>query len=64
MRRPTPCSPHPSGDGTARAIEAALKDAGLATAEVGHYNAHATSTGKGDLAEAAALHRVFRDSPR
>lgn len=58
-----PVAPHPSGDGTARAIELALRDAGLSPHEVGHYSAHATSTGKGDLAEAAAVRRVFNDSP-
>ncbi|MEU6324967.1 beta-ketoacyl-[acyl-carrier-protein] synthase family protein [Streptomyces sp. NPDC047009] len=58
-----PVAPHPSGDGTARAIETALKDAGLTPGDVGSYYAHATSTGKGDLAEAAALRRVFGDGP-
>ncbi|MEU1600907.1 hypothetical protein ABZ468_51440, partial [Streptomyces sp. NPDC005708] len=43
--------------------EAALRDAGLTPREVGHYSAHATSTGKGDLAEASAVRRVFGDSP-
>lgn len=58
-----PVAPHPSGQGTAHAIELALKDAGLTPSDVGHYSAHATSTGKGDLAEATAIRRVFGDSP-
>ena len=41
--------------GTARAIGAALRDAGLTPADIGHVNAHATSTPVGDTAEAAAI---------
>jgi 3-oxoacyl-[acyl-carrier-protein] synthase II len=55
--------PHPEGDGAVRAIEFALRDAGIAKSDVVHVNAHATSTPVGDLAEIKALHRALGDHP-
>jgi len=52
-------APHPEGDGAARAIAAALADAGVAADEVGSLNAHGTGTPHNDLAEWRALARVF-----
>jgi 3-oxoacyl-[acyl-carrier-protein] synthase II len=45
----------PSREGQARAVRAALADAGLAPADVGYVNAHATGTREGDAVEIAAL---------
>jgi 3-oxoacyl-[acyl-carrier-protein] synthase II len=47
--------PDETGAGPARAIGAALADAGIAQADVGYVNAHATSTPAGDLAEMRAI---------
>ena len=49
----------PEGAGTEIAMRAALRDAGLAPAEVGHVNAHGAGTVAMDLAEGRALGRVF-----
>ncbi|GAA3948322.1 beta-ketoacyl-ACP synthase II [Microbacterium soli] len=51
----------PEGAGAARAVEAALAQAGAAPHEVSHINAHATSTPVGDPNEFEALQRVFGD---
>jgi 3-oxoacyl-[acyl-carrier-protein] synthase II len=47
------------GDGARRAIEAALRQAGVAPGDVQHLNAHATSTPVGDQGELAAIKAVF-----
>jgi len=54
-----PIAPIPEGTGAARAIRAALADAGLPPDAVDHVNAHAASTPAGDVAEAAAIKQVF-----
>lgn len=54
---------HEQGEGLARAMENALKDAGVAVDEIGYINAHATSTSVGDRSEAAAIKRVFSANP-
>lgn len=47
------------GSGARRAMEAALKQAGLSPADIGHLNAHSTSTPVGDRGELAAIKAVF-----
>ncbi len=51
--------PDPEGKGAARAIVAAIEDAGLTGADIVHINAHATSTPQGDIAEATAIRRAL-----
>jgi 3-oxoacyl-[acyl-carrier-protein] synthase II len=52
-------APDPEGWGAARAVRAALDQAGAAVDDVTHINAHATSTPVGDIAEYKALLAVF-----
>lgn len=49
----------PSAEGAARAMRAALDDAGLAPEGVDHINAHGTGTKLNDRTETAAIHAVF-----
>jgi len=52
-------APHPEGAGAARAMRLALQEAGIEPGQIGHINAHATSTGLGDMAEMRAVFSVF-----
>ncbi|MFD9454159.1 beta-ketoacyl-[acyl-carrier-protein] synthase family protein [Streptomyces sp. NPDC059985] len=54
-----PTAPHPDGAGAEQAVRQALVDAGCAPGDIGHVNAHGTSTPLGDAAEARMLRRVF-----
>jgi len=53
--------PDKSGNGIARCMELALKDANLTGNEIGYINAHGTATKRGDLAEALAINHVFNN---
>jgi 3-oxoacyl-[acyl-carrier-protein] synthase II len=50
---------NPDACGQVRAMHAALRDAGIAPAQVGNINAHGTATRAGDAAEAASVREVF-----
>jgi len=54
-------APDPEGSAAARAMRAAVENAGFALSDVAHVNAHATSTPVGDVAEVKALRRIFGD---
>ena len=49
----------PSGEGAERAMRMALDSADLAPSDIDYINPHATSTPVGDIAESAAIARVF-----
>ncbi|SDC13960.1 beta-ketoacyl-ACP synthase II [Pedobacter soli] len=53
----------PDGVGAGLGMTSALKDAGIAADQIDYINAHATSTGLGDLSELQAINRVFKDLP-
>jgi len=54
-------SPHPDGDGAARAMTEALREAQLRPEQVDYINAHGTSTAANDKTETKAIKRVFGD---
>ena len=55
-------APAEDGDGGFRAMQAALKRAGLAPSDIDYVNAHGTSTPLGDLIEAGAVRRLLGDA--
>jgi 3-oxoacyl-[acyl-carrier-protein] synthase II len=54
-------SPVPGGEGASRAIQLAMKDAGVKPADVSYINAHGTSTPANDSTETAAIKTALGD---
>lgn len=52
-------APHPEGLGALNAMRSALRDAEMTINDIDHVNTHGTSTGLGDIAETAALAKLF-----
>jgi 3-oxoacyl-[acyl-carrier-protein] synthase II len=55
-------APHPEGSGAYRAMEMALRKAGMTPADIDYINAHGTSTPMGDELELGAVRRLFGDA--
>jgi 3-oxoacyl-[acyl-carrier-protein] synthase II len=54
-------SPPADGEGAATSMQNAIQDAQIDPTEIGYVNAHGTSTPAGDVAEVAAVKRVFNE---
>jgi 3-oxoacyl-[acyl-carrier-protein] synthase II len=57
-------APAPDGEGAARCMAMALRDAGIRPEEVDYINAHGTSTDYNDLYETIAIKTIFKEHAR
>jgi len=57
-------SPAPEGEGAARCMKMALRNAGLNPTDISYINAHGTSTPQGDICETQAIKTVFGEHAR
>ncbi|WP_274560754.1 beta-ketoacyl-[acyl-carrier-protein] synthase family protein [Streptomyces spiramyceticus] len=58
-----PVAPDPEGRGIESALRTAMSDADVSASDIGHVNAHGTSTVVNDLIEATVLHRTLGSHP-
>jgi 3-oxoacyl-[acyl-carrier-protein] synthase-1 len=56
-------APDPDGGGAQRAMEGALRDAGMDADAIAYINLHGTGTQLNDAMECAAIGRIFGESP-
>ncbi len=57
-------APSESGEGAARCMVNAMRDAGINAGDIGYINAHGTSTPAGDLAETMAVKAALGDAAK
>ena len=63
--RPThTTSPDPEGEGAAKAIRMAIKEAGITPDDIDYINAHGTGTPYNDAFETIAIKKVFGDDTK
>ncbi|REC64252.1 beta-ketoacyl-[acyl-carrier-protein] synthase II [Chryseobacterium pennae] len=57
-------APHPEGVGAIKAMQLAVKEAGINMEDIDYINPHATSTPLGDLIELKAINKAFKGNKK